>query len=228
MGQLHDRYERLRERQALIRLQAGRAREAEQDLAALLAEARDGASQLRCLVLLASCRQRQGLEDQSQELLERALMLDPDDPGLNNDVAYGWIQRGVRLEQAERMIRSALARSPRHSAYLDTYGWLLYKRGEFAEAKKWLGRATGSRGGPDPVILDHLGDACWQLGEKQEAMNYWSRATERIETLAEEDITSDDERRVRAMTWRKLQAARNGREPDVAPSADAIPASRER
>ena len=53
-------------------------------------------------------------------------MLKPDDVRLNNDVAYGWIDQGVRLDEAEPMIRYAVRRAPQQGAYLDTYGWLLY------------------------------------------------------------------------------------------------------
>ena len=118
------------------------------------------------------------------------------------------------------MIRYALWRSPRQGAYLDTYGWLLYKKGDFAEAKKWLLRASRTRAGGDPVVLDHLGDTCWRIGESEEALEHWTAAIEAAQARLREDaIISADERRVGNNTQGKIDGARAGRPPAVAPLA---------
>jgi len=136
---------------------------------------------------------------------------------LNNDMAYLWIDQGVHLVEAEKLIRYSVGRAPRQAAYLDTYGWLLYKKGQFAEAKKWLSRANHARGGKDPVIHDHLGDTCWRLGQSAEAIEHWSTA---IRLSAERDADrriNDDERRVRTTTPKKIEDGNAGHEPSVAP-----------
>jgi tetratricopeptide (TPR) repeat protein len=116
------------------------------------------------------------------------------------------------------MIRLSLSRVPTEAAYLDTYAWLLYKKGAFADAKKWLLRATRARDNTDGVILDHLGDTCWRLGDKEEAIQHWTSAIATIKEGDQEGLTSD-ERRVRDTTQQKIDDARKGLSPNVAPLA---------
>ena len=169
--------------------------------------------------ILALCQREQGNEARAVQTMERALGLRPEDILLNNDVAYSWIDQGVRLDEAEPMIRFALGFRPRQGAYLDTYGWLLYKKGDFAGAKRWLIRGLHARGNEDPVVSDHLGDACWRLGEKTEAIKYWKAATAIIGDRKAEDLGSDDERRVRETAPKKVTAAETGGSPEVSPLA---------
>ena len=123
------------------------------------------------------------------------------------------------LDLHQRMIRYALSRAPRESTYLDTYGWLLYKKGSFANAKKWLLRADRARAEADPVIRDHLGDVCWRLGRSEEAIEHWTKAVETVRQRPEDELNSEDERRVLNSTQQKIEDARAGRPPTVAPLA---------
>lgn len=223
LDSLSERLDVLRGRLALELYAARRYREAERSLMGWLdiPGPRRRRVDLAYLKLLAACRQAQGHDDQAAETLERALRLDPMDVSLNNDVAYGWIDRGVHLDEAEERIRFALSNAPTESAYLDTYGWLLYKKGLFVEAKKWLSRAVRARDTDEPVIFDHLGDACWRLGETEDAIQHWTAAMAAVVVVREdrEDDLSSDQRRVRDTTQRKIDAARDGQIPDVAPLA---------
>lgn len=97
----------------------------------------------------------------------------------NNDLGYMWADRGHNLEKAEGMIRKALEIEPENGAYLDSLGWLLFKRGRHAEAKGYLEKAVFKHeDGNDPVIWDHLGDAQLQVGEKAQAKKSWEKALE--------------------------------------------------
>ncbi len=216
---LRQRTRELRQRLAEVLILARNYRAAEERLTTWLDASGDPVERFELLRRLAVCRQMQGDDSRASEVLARALLLRPNDVTLNNDVAYGWIDRGVRLDEAERMIRYALSRAPRQAAYLDTYGWLLYKKGAFAEAKKWLTRAGGARAVEDPVIFDHLGDTCWRLGESDGAIEYWTAAVEALGKRPEEELASADERRVWATTERKIADARAGRMPALAPLA---------
>ena len=177
------------------------------------------AERIEYLRRLSFCYQGLGNEDAALEALTEALAMQPGNVTFNNDVAYAWIDRGERIDQAEGMIRYAVARTPRQSAYLDTYGWLLYKKGTFAEAKKWLLRANRARGGADPVIRDHLGDVLWRLGEKEAAVEQWQAAVDATKTGDENGIPSADERRVRERTPQKIEAAGRNVAPPIAPTA---------
>ncbi len=216
---LHQRSAELRLHRAGVLIAAKEYGEARRQLTSWLDASRDPSARFEYLRRLAFCYRAQGNEPQASEILARALLLHPQDITLNNDVAYGWIDRGIRLDDAQRMIRYALFRAPRQEAYLDTYGWLQYKKGRFAEAKRWLLRATHGREDADPVVQDHLGDTCWRLGESKEAVRYWTAATKTVRERGEDNLVTDDENRVREHTQQKIDDAGAGRSPAVAPLA---------
>lgn len=168
------------------------------------------------LNLLSIVHQKHGREIEALESLELAYSLNPADVGINNDLGYSLADRGERLDEAERMIRFAVARGPTNSAFLDSLGWILYRRGGFAEAKQWLLKATrGPEALEDPVNYDHLGDTCWRLGERDEAVEHWKRAA----ALAEERLQEHEDpvyRRVVESVGEKLKAVEGGQPPPVA------------
>lgn len=115
-------------------------------------------------------------EEQLEMLLERF----PEDPGVNNDLGYLYADQGKNLELAETMVRKALAEDPENGAYLDSLGWVLYRRGDIEQALEYLQKAVAAIEAedlpPDPTILDHLGDAYFKLQKIEEARDAWTRA----------------------------------------------------
>lgn len=128
-------------------------------------------------------------EHQLELLFERY----PEDPGVNNDLGYLYADQGKNLEQAEEMIRKAVAADPENAAYLDSLGWVLFKQGHYEEALEPLERAAELRetqeGGPDATILDHLGDAYFKLQKIDEARQTWLKAAD-----AADDASPPDKR----------------------------------
>ncbi len=214
---LHDRLENLRLRLAAQLIGAEQFREAERRLEDWLEATSDPDARARYLRYIAISQQARGDDTAAAAILERAIVLQPENTTLNNDLAYTWIDDGIRLDDAEPLIRFAVGRARLQAAYLDTYGWLLYKKGAFADARRWLLRANRARGGEDPVILDHLGDACWRLGLGGEAIEHWAEAVRLVNDRDEDELANDDERRVRATTQKKVEEGEAGREPVVAP-----------
>lgn len=196
---------------------AERHADAERRLLQLLDESRDPREKFDVLTLLASSYEAQGQHDQSVQAYERALQLRPTDDLLNNNLGYLWADRGERLEEAERLIRQAVAESPRQASYLDSLGWVLYKKGDFAGAVHWLTRSARAEREADPVILDHLGDALWRAGRREEAVVQWGAAAE---TAAQQLVKEPDDEHARSVverTRRKIEAVRAGRGPEIAP-----------
>ena len=224
--QLEERLVSLRVRLAGQLTASQEYRAAQRQLDDWLERANNPGSRFVYLLALASCYRQQGNEAEAGNRLELALSLRPDIVGLNNDVAYGWIDRGIRLKRAERMIRYALSRRPRQMAYLDTFGWLLYKKGEFLQARKWLERGRHARTRKDPVVLDHLGDTCWRLGKRSEAIEYWTEALAAATETREEAgdasaAVSADERRVIDTAQGKIDAGLGNRVPQTASLAES-------
>lgn len=221
LDNLDDRRTQLRLNLADVLMLAKECRAAETEVSDWLDHTRDPQRRFVYLAKLARVHQLCGRDAAATDALVRALALQPSNVTLNNDVAYGWADRGIRLDEAEKMSRYTVWRSPRQGAYLDTYGWVLYKQSRFTAAKKWLVRASRARGGDDPVVLDHLGDVLWRLGEEEQAAERWHRAAELATEVDEEDVAAVDLKRVRERTPGKVEAAKSGAQPEVAPVGEA-------
>lgn len=69
-------------------------------------------------------------------------------------------------------------------AFQDTYGWILYRRGEHSEAVRYLEPAArGLRG--DPIVQFHLGKAYQAVGREEDALSAFKDA---VAVAAEDDM----------------------------------------
>ncbi|HEX5241902.1 MAG TPA: tetratricopeptide repeat protein [Tepidisphaeraceae bacterium] len=126
----------------------------------------------------------------TEEVLSQILKLDPKHAGAANDLGFAWADAGVNLNKAESLIRQAVDQEPQNASFLDSLGWVLYKRGEFSQARTFLDRAVGpesSEGDPNPEILNHRGDVFYRLGDKTSAKRDWTRATKWIKDKKQDD-----------------------------------------
>jgi tetratricopeptide (TPR) repeat protein len=104
-----------------------------------------------------------------------ALELFPDQPLVLNYLGYSWIDMGIQLEPALKMIRKAVELRPNDGYIVDSLGWAFYRLGRYEEAVVELERAVALRSS-DPIINDHLGDAYWKVGRVLEAQFQWRHA----------------------------------------------------
>ncbi len=109
---------------------------------------------------------------------QKALDLDPDNPTLLNNFSYHLAQQEKDLDKAKKMILQALGYNPNSPSFLDTYAWVLFKSGEYSEAEKQLSNAISMGGNENAVIVEHLGDVYYHLGEKEKAVSQWQKAKE--------------------------------------------------
>ncbi len=165
-------------------VEAQRSEDALARVAAWRDGARDPAERVEVLRLQRGLLLELEREDEALAVGEELLARQPQDPGLANDVGYGWIDADRRAEEAFTLIRRAVAAEPLNPAFLDSLGWAYYKQGDFAAAHEWLSRAVRIRGGKDAAVLDHLGDAAWRLGDARAARAHWAAAAERASVPA--------------------------------------------
>jgi Flp pilus assembly protein TadD len=76
------------------------------------------------------------------------------------------------------MVKKAIAEGADNPSYLDTYGWVLFQSGKYAEALEQIKKA-GKLDPTNPEILEHAGDALFKLGRTEEARTEWKKALER-------------------------------------------------
>ncbi len=119
-----------------------------------------------------------GLYRKGEAELEAVLAKTPDDAEINNDLGYLYADQGKNLERAEAMIRKAVAAEPDNYAYLDSLGWVLFKRGKLKDAAVPLEQALKLLTRPDATVPEHLGDVYFQLRDAAKAKAAWEKAVE--------------------------------------------------
>jgi tetratricopeptide (TPR) repeat protein len=182
----------------------------------MIAKAPSDEIRINLLKNLSYIHQQQGRLDLTEARLREAYELAPLNVGLNNDFGYTLADMGTHLDEAERMIRIAVGEQPRQAAYLDSLAWVLYKKGDFKQARKWLLRGTKLQEGQDPVIYDHLGDVHYRLGDVEPAIEAWKKSLAlHAERVEQGNAKPDDPQMSRVEE--KLAAVQAGRTPEVAP-----------
>ena len=77
------------------------------------------------------------------------------------------------------MSRKTVEAEPDNATYLDTFGWILYLRGELTEAKSFFKNAMLHGGKESAVILDHYAEVLYALKEYDLAFVYWNLALQK-------------------------------------------------
>jgi len=191
---------------AYVLQRAGRVTEAVNDLrAALRADPRSE----RLLFALGAAQDRAG--DRAGALATMRTILDqsPDSAEALNFVGYSLAEKGERLDEAQSLVTRALAIDPENGSFLDSLGWILFQRGDLPAAVSALERAE-ALAGPEPTILEHLGDAYRRSRRDADAARAWRRALKAFDEGAEPDLPDQ-----RAGIERKLRDLPGG---DVRPA----------
>ena len=126
------------------------------------------------------CLDTMGDWAKAEAAMQQALALSPNQPSTLNYLGYSYVDRDIDLEKGRQMIEQALAQRPKDGFIIDSLGWAKFKQGDFHGAVDLLERAMELEP-MDPSISDHLGDAYWALGRKQEARFQWSRAAQQAD-----------------------------------------------
>lgn len=118
-----------------------------------------------------------GLYDKAADLFRKSISLDPSNAAeAYNYVGFMWADHNMHLDEAEDMVGRALQFDPNNGAYLDTLGWVHYRKGKFEEALAELLRASENLAKPDPIVFDHIGDTYSKLNRLNQALDFWQKA----------------------------------------------------
>ena len=118
-----------------------------------------------------------GFYDKAADLFRKSISLDPANSAeAYNYVAFMWAEHNLHLDEAEDMVGRALQFDPNNGAYLDTLGWVHYRKGKFEDALNELLRAAQNLTRPDPIVLEHIGDTYAKLNRGPQALDFWQKA----------------------------------------------------
>lgn len=155
----------------MIYLQQKRFKEAERTYKSIIALAPDDNE---AHFYLGSVYSELGNNAGAIEELQQALTLKADYHEALNYLGYLYVEQGTNLQEAEKLIKKAIELAPDNGAYIDSLGWLYFKKGRVKDALKELERAKDLLS--DPVIYDHLGDVYFKLNDVTNAKTSWQES----------------------------------------------------
>ena len=129
--------------------------------------------------------ERLGNYEKSDEDLLHSLRINPDDAYVLNYLAYSWLERDYKIDEAFQMLEKAYASKSEDPYIIDSIGWAYYLIDNYVEAEKYLKRAVELMP-EDPTVNDHYGDILWKLNRKIQARYFWNNVLSFDDT--DEDI----------------------------------------
>ena len=110
-------------------------------------------------------------EKADQDLLD-ALKIRPEDAYILNYLAYSWLERDYKINEAIEMLERAYSYKNDDPYIIDSIGWAYYLIRDYSKAENFLKRAVELMP-DDPIVNDHYGDILWRLNRKIQARYFW-------------------------------------------------------
>ena len=129
----------------------------------------------RLLFLYASSLDKMGDWNKAKQLLIKILKKDPEETYTLNYFAYSLALRNEELDLAHNHIKKALSLDPKNGFFLDTLGWVEFKRKNYMSSVFYLEKSIMILPRSSEV-MDHLGDCYLMLGRTKEAVYEWKKA----------------------------------------------------
>lgn len=107
---------------------------------------------------------------------DSCLQWKPDNIGCLNNYAYYLSLKGENLERAEEMSFKTIKAEPKNATYLDTYAWILFMQGRYAEARVYIDQALQNDSTIGAVVTEHAGDIYMMAGDMEGALDLWQKA----------------------------------------------------
>ncbi len=119
---------------------------------------------------------QKGLDKEAFAAYDSCLTWKDDNYGCLNNYAYYLSEKELHLDKAEQMSYRAIKAEPKNATYLDTYAWILFKEGRYAEAKIYIDQTLQCDSDSSAVLLEHAGDIYYHTGDHERALAYWQQA----------------------------------------------------
>ena len=96
-----------------------------------------------------------------------------------NYLGYLYAENNMELDRSQELIEKALKIEPKNGAYVDSLGWVHFRKGNYKMALEKLLMAEKiliREKSPDPLVYDHIGDTYHRMGEFRRAIEYWNKS----------------------------------------------------
>lgn len=132
--------------------------------------------------ILADAYHTKDRKDEAYAAYDSALVYNPSNIGALNNYAYYLSVERRNLDKAEEMSYKTVKAEPNNATYLDTYAWILFEKGNYAEARLYIDDALKSNTEDSNVIIEHCGDIYYMTGDVEGALKFWKQALEKGST----------------------------------------------
>ena len=105
----------------------------------------------------------------------QSLKIKRDSPNVLNYLAYGWLERDIRINESFVMLTDAYNANPDSHYILDSLAWAYFKKKEYVKAAELMEEVIDMVPG-EAISLDHLGDIYFAMNRKREAVYFWRQA----------------------------------------------------
>ena len=145
----------------------------------LIIDALDESSEIKSDLLYrrGGSYERIGKHKEADRDLLDALKIKPNDAYILNYLAYSWLERSYKINEAIEMLEKAYSYKSNDPYIIDSIGWAYYLVNDFLKAEKFLKRAVELMP-DDPIVNDHYGDILWKLNRKIQARYFWGNVLE--------------------------------------------------
>ena len=109
---------------------------------------------------------------------DSALVYNPSNIATLNNYAYYLSLERRDLDKAEEMSYKTIKAEPNNATYLDTYAWILFEKGNYAEARIYIDNAMLADGEKSSEVVEHCGDIYYMTGDVEGALKFWQQALE--------------------------------------------------
>ncbi|HVR39479.1 MAG TPA: tetratricopeptide repeat protein, partial [Thermoanaerobaculia bacterium] len=133
---------------------------------------KDKADDLDLQFELGSAYERSGDRPAAEKAFLSILEKHPEHGATLNYLGYMWAEGGVNLDRAQEMLTRAVTQDPRNGAYIDSLGWVYFRKGDLENAEKLLNDATHLLP-RDATVHEHLGDVYAKRGDDARALKLY-------------------------------------------------------
>ena len=123
------------------------------------------------------CFEQLGDWDLAEKDFLKSLEIKPDSPNVLNYLAYGWVEREMKLDRSLQMLEEAYEANPESFYIIDSLAWAHFKKNNLSEAARLMEMVIDIAPG-EAISLDHLGDIYYAMNRKREAIHFWQQALE--------------------------------------------------
>lgn len=143
---------------------------------AVLMSGRDEALRLQVLGVLGEAYTALGEYSDADRIFAEAMELNDQSPEILARYSLSLSARSGTEKRAMELAQQALKIARAHPLAQRAQAQAWYQQGDYGKARETLQQVLESAGATSPQLLEEFGDVLYQLGNTDEALNYWRKA----------------------------------------------------